>query len=108
MSCGTLAMLEVSGSVVLGVFGLVFTAVSILVGVVWHQQTHRIVACEKRADEDRKIYGGTTREIFGKVDETQQMVHDLRVDIAGNLVTNESCERRMEDCPGKRRALERS
>jgi len=104
--------MEVSGNMLLGVMGMIFTGICILVGVVhrlWDRRITRneeeVKEKEERYQEDKKESRDTAHRIFDKVDATNQTVNDLALKVAENVVTKEDCaERRRELRNGRRPA----
>ena len=102
-------MIEVTGGHILTLIGLIVSAASILIAVIWSQLTHRIKSGEENHGElkedaanERQKQSDTAQRIFDKIEagnqvqsqaqnETTRALGDLKTAIAQNMVTKADC-----------------
>lgn len=63
--------MEITGNVILWVFGGVFAITGLLISVIWVQLNQRITAIENQAKEDRRCMQEDTDKIYRAIQHSQ-------------------------------------
>lgn len=69
--------MEITGDVVLWVFGIVLGVIGALIIIIWNMLQKQIDAIMESAKEDRSKYSGTVERIYTKLDEVKEDVDQL-------------------------------